>query len=150
MIWALVWRLCSSPALGIEAEPDMVGGPNAMRIAERGPQQLDDLAHHRGPVRLGELIEKGSAEGPEPAFHAGLERGRARHERDLSHREAALGEEAAIFVHSGKEPRRDQRRIALAQRAERAHRGGEGRHIAVAAELAHEAAARPKRAHYGR
>src|SRR3990170_2707620 len=98
MIWALVWRLCSSPALGIEAEPDMVGGPNAMRIAERGPQQLDDLAHHRGPVRLGELIEKGPAEGPEPALHAGLERGRARHERDLSNREAALGHEAAAWT----------------------------------------------------
>ena len=62
------------------------------------------------------------------------------------HAEAALGQEPAIFLGGGEEPRRDQRRIAAAGRADRAHRRGDGRDIAVAAQLAHEAAARTKRA----
>src|SRR5688572_24616946 len=101
---AWVWRLPSGPALGIEAEPNVIGGPPAMTVAQRGAQEVHDLAHHLGPVRLGELIEERPAEGAEPAFHAGLERRRARHELDLLQAEAARGQELAIFLGGGEKP----------------------------------------------
>jgi len=38
-----MWRPASRNTLGREAQPDVVRGPHAIGIAERRPQQLDDL-----------------------------------------------------------------------------------------------------------
>ena len=98
------------------------------------------------PLRLRKLIEERPAEGSEPAFHAGLEQGRPGHKLDLAHGEPAFGEQPAIFLDRREEPGRDQRRIAVTPRADRAHRRGDGRDIAMTAKLADEAAARAQRA----
>ncbi len=63
MIGALVWRLPSGLALGMEPEPDVIGGPLAATVAQRGPQKLDHLADDLGPLGLRELIEERAAEG---------------------------------------------------------------------------------------
>ena len=63
-----MWRPASHNPLGGEAQPDMVRGPHAIGIAQRRPQQLDDLGKDPLPLRLLELLEEGAAEGFEPAF----------------------------------------------------------------------------------
>jgi len=53
---------------------------------------------------------------------------------------------AAAFVDGWKEPRSEQGRVAVTGTANRAHRGGDGSDISVAAELGHQAAAGAERA----
>ena len=139
-----MWRARSVTAHGMEAKPNMVGGPAPFRVAERGAQQFDDLPHDLAAQRLGKLVEEGAAESPEPSLHAGLEKRRTRDEHDLFDAEAAFGEEAGIFFRRGKEPGRGDGRITAAERSDRADGGRDRRDIAMAAKLAHEAAAGAK------
>src|SRR6185312_10921190 len=141
-----MWRPASHNPLGGEAQPDMVRGPHAIGIAKRRPQQLDDLGKDLLPPRLLELLEEGAAEGFEPALHADVERRRPRHEHDRLYGKTALLEQAAIFGNRRKEPGSDFVWIAAMERADGPHRRGDGRHIAVTAKLADEAAARVKSA----
>ena len=116
----------------MDAQPDMVRGPHTTTVAQRRPQQLRRLGHRLGPLRLGKLVEEGAAEGPEPALDAMLERRGAWHMRYLAHDEAGFGKQLPIFLRGGKEPRREQRRIAVAAHADGAHGGGKGGDIASA------------------
>ncbi len=94
------------------------------------------------PLRLRELVEEGPAEGAEPALHAGLERGWARHQHDLPHGEAPAVEQRAIFLGRGEEPGRDQRRIAAQARRRRASPWRWPRHC-------HDRQARPRNGRAG-
>ena len=81
IIGATVWHRRPTPppplvlaiALGAEPEPDMIGGPAPLDIAQGRPQELQSLVQDHGALGLLELVEKGTAKGPEPPFHARLE-----------------------------------------------------------------------------
>ena len=107
-----MWRPASHNSLGGEAQPDMVRGPYAIGIAQRRPQQLDDLGKDLRPLRLLELLEEGAAEGLEPALHADIKRRRARHEHDRLDGKTALLEQTAIFGNRREEPGCDLVEIA--------------------------------------
>src|SRR6185295_14906475 len=115
-------------------------------IAERRPQQLDDLGKDLRALRLRKLLEKGAAEGLEPPLHANLERGRARNEHDRGDGKTALLQQPLVFGDRRKEPGSDFVGIAAVERTDGPHRRGDGSDIAVTAKLADEAAAPAKRA----
>src|SRR5688572_24927587 len=110
MIGAWVWRLkCppfSSVAQGNESEPDMVGGPGAALVAKAGLQERERFPDGLAALRLFELVEERPAERPEPTFHAGLERRRARHEHYFLHGEAGVLQQPGVFLGRREEPGR--------------------------------------------
>jgi hypothetical protein len=80
----------------VEAETDVVGGPVAVGVAERGLEERDGLFDGAGAVGRREEIEDAVAEGVEPGLHTVGERGRARDEVDRVHGEAGGFEQAAV------------------------------------------------------
>ena len=125
----------------------MVSGPHAVSIAKRRAQQLDDLGKIPPPARGSSNCSK--KERPKVSSHpcmpisSGVGRGTsmmdltAKPPCSSSRRYSATEGKNHGATLSGSPP---------CERTDRAHGGGDGRHIAVTAELADEAAARAKRA----
>ena len=114
----------------------------ARRIAERRPQQVDDLPLDllREPGR--NAFELRHPKGPQPSGHSGRQRRGAREEPDIAHHEAMRFEASAILVGCRVLPGRGERDGVPSKHG--AYRDRNRRNVGVAAELGDEAAAGPQ------
>src|ERR1700684_312308 len=74
-----------------EAEPDVVGGPLALGVAELGAQVFLDFGEVGGTIGGGQRGGEAFGEGFEPGGDVSGERGGARNQRDVVHGETGGG-----------------------------------------------------------